>query len=46
MSELLGRPLRPGESVHHRNLIKEEETAFPEAPRIEHGGGTAGDMML
>ena len=22
MSELLGRPLRPGESVHHRNLIK------------------------
>ena len=22
MSELLGRPLRPGKSVHHRNLIK------------------------
>jgi HNH endonuclease len=22
MSELLGRPLRPGESVHHRNLLK------------------------
>jgi len=24
MSELLGRPLRDGESVHHRNLLKDD----------------------
>jgi hypothetical protein len=24
MSELLGRPLREGESVHHRNLLKDD----------------------
>jgi hypothetical protein len=24
MSELLGRPLRPGKSVHHRNLLKSD----------------------
>jgi hypothetical protein len=27
MSELLGRPLRPGESVHHRNNIKHDNRA-------------------
>ena len=44
MSELLGRPLRDGESVHHRNLLKDDNrpenlelwsTSQPQGQRVE-----------
>ena len=31
MTQMLGRPLRPGETVHHRNLIKAEHPGQPGA---------------
>ena len=51
MSEVLGRPLREGESVHHRNLLKDdnrprESGAVDKPPAEGNISGRHVDLVL